>query len=90
MGNLWEPGSFASGDIPEQPPGYKFVLWDTDAKINGLLAADLDTVVSHVIADFEGSTGFSNGFFVTDCKNNLGQVTIEKDFFPNASRGNHR
>ena len=62
MGNLWEPGSFASGDIPEQPPGYKFVLWDTDAKINGLLAADLDTVVSHVIADFEGSTGFSNGF----------------------------
>ena len=64
MGNLWELGSFASGGIPERPPGYQFVLWDTDAKINGLVAADLDTLVSHVIADFEGSTGFSNGLFV--------------------------
>jgi len=84
MGNLWELSSFASGGIPERPPGYQFVLWDTDAKINGLVAADLDTLVSHVIADFEGSTGFSNGLFVmttaTDHKNNLNRSTIKKTF----------
>ena len=74
MGNLWELGSFASGGIPERPPGYQFVLWDTDAKINGLVAADLDTLVSHVIADFEGSTGFSNGLFV------MTRSTIKKTF----------
>jgi len=84
MGNLWELGSFASGGIPERPPGYQFVLWNTDAKINGLVAADLDTLVSHVIADFAGSTGFSNGVFVmttaTDHKNNLNRSTIKKSF----------
>ena len=53
-----ELGSFASGGIPERPPGYQFVLWDTEARINGLVAADLNTLVSHVIADFEGSTSF--------------------------------
>ena len=75
MDNLWELGSFASGGIPDRPPGFQFVLWDTEAKINGLVAADLNTLVSHVIGDFEGSTSFSNGLFLmttaTDHKNNL-------------------
>ena len=56
MDNLWELGSFASGGIPDRPP--KFVLWDTAAKINGLVAADLNTRVSHVIEDFEGSRSY--------------------------------
>ena len=84
LGNLWELGSFASGDIPERPPGYQFVLWETEAKINGLVAADLNILVSHVIADFEGSTSFSNGLFVmttaTDHKNNLNRSTIKKTY----------
>ena len=50
MGNLWKLSSFASGGIPKRPPGYQFVLWETEAKINGLVAADLNTLVSHVIA----------------------------------------
>ena len=28
----WKLGSFASGGIPSRPPGYQFVLWDTNAK----------------------------------------------------------
>ena len=91
MDNLWELGSFASGGIPDRPPGFQFVLWDTEARINGLVAADLNTLVSHVIEDFEGSTSFSNGLFVmttaTDHKNNLNRSTIKKTFSPNASRG---
>ena len=42
-----------------QPPGYQFVLWDTNAKINGLVAADMDTLVSHVLESFSANTGFS-------------------------------
>ena len=84
MDNLWELGSFASGGIPNRPPGFQFVLWDTEARINGLVAADLNTLVSHVINDFEGSTSFSNGLFVmttaTDHKNNLNRSTIKKTF----------
>ena len=84
MDNLWELGSFASGGIPDRPPGFQFVLWDTEAKINGLVAADLNTLVSHVIEDFEGSTSFSNGLFVmttaTDHKNDLNRSTIKKTF----------
>ena len=48
------------------------------------MAADVDTSVSHVIADFEGSAGFSNGLFLmttaTDHKNNPNRSTIEKTF----------
>ena len=83
MDNLWELGSFASGGIPDRPPGFQFVLWDTEAKINGLVAADLNTLVSHVIEDFEGSTSFSNGLVMTtatDHKNNLNRSTIKKTF----------
>ena len=48
------------------------------------MAADLNTLVSHVIEDFEGSTSFSNGLFVittaTDHKNNLNRSIIKKTF----------
>ena len=36
MGNLWELGSFASGGIPERPPGYQFVLWDLRRELTDL------------------------------------------------------
>ena len=50
MCSRWELGSFASGGITSKPPGYQFILWDTNAKINGLVAADLETLVSHSCA----------------------------------------
>ena len=82
MGSQWELGNFASGGIPSRPPGYQFVLWDTNAKINGLVAADMDTLVSHVLESFSANTGFSDGLFVmttaTDHKNNLNRSTIKK------------
>ena len=48
----WELGSFASGGISRKPSGYQFILWDTNAKINGLVAADLETLVSQVLSEF--------------------------------------
>ena len=84
MDGRWELGSFASGGIPSRPPGYQFVLWGTNAKINGLVAADMDTLVSHVLESFSTNTGFSDGLFVmttaTDHKNNLNRSTIKKNF----------
>jgi len=60
------------------------VLWDTNAKINGLVTADMDTLVFHVLESFSTSTGFSDGLFVmttaTDHKNNLNRSTIKKNF----------
>ena len=73
MGGQWELGSFASGGIRSRPPGYQSVLWGTNAKINGPVAADMDTLVSHVLESFSANTGFSDGLFVmataTDHKN---------------------
>ena len=40
MHSRWELGSFASGGISSKPPGYQFILWDTNAKINGLVATE--------------------------------------------------
>ena len=42
---LWELGSFASGGLPDKPPGFQLVLWDTNARINGLVATELETLV---------------------------------------------
>ena len=39
INSAWELGSFASGGIPSKPPGFQFVLWDTNARINGLVTA---------------------------------------------------
>ena len=84
MDGQWELGSFASGGIPSRPPGYQFVLWDTNAKLNGLVAAHMDTLVSHVLESFSTNTGFSDGLFLmttaTDHKNNLNRSTIKKNF----------
>ena len=33
-------------------PGFQFVLWDTNARINGLVAVDLETLVSQVLSDY--------------------------------------
>ena len=84
MHGRWELGSFASGGISSKPPGYQFILWDTNSKINGLVAADLETLVSQVLSEFPYSTGFADGLFVmttaTDHKNNLNRSTLKKDY----------
>ena len=59
------------------------MLWDTDAKINGLVAANRDTMVSQIIPDFPKNVGFANGLFVmtiaTDHKKNLNRSELKKD-----------
>jgi len=84
MHSRWELGSFASGGISSKPPGYQFILWDTNAKINGLVATDLETLVSQVLSEFPSNTGFADGLFVmttaTDHKNNLNRSTLKKDY----------
>ena len=83
MHSRWELGSFASGESVETP-GYQFILWDTNAKINGLVAADLETLVSQVLSEFPYNTGFADGLFVmttaTDHKNNLNRSILKKDY----------
>jgi len=80
MCSRWELGSFASGGLTSKPPGYQFILWDTNAKINGLVAADLETLVSQVLSDFPYNAGFADGLFVmttaTDHKNNLNRSPL--------------
>ena len=49
INDMWELGSFASGGLLDRPPGFQFVLWDTNARINGLVATDLETLVSQVL-----------------------------------------
>ena len=55
-----------------------------NAKINGLVAADLETLVSQVLSDFPNNTGFADGLFVmttaSDHKNNLNRSTLKKDY----------
>ena len=84
MCDQWQLGSFASGGIHGKPPGYQFILWDTNAKINGLVAEDLETLVLQVISNFPANAGFANGLFVmttaTDHKNNLNRSTLKKNY----------
>ena len=81
MRSRWEFGSFASGGISRKPPGYQFILWDTNATITGLVAADLETLVSQVLSEFPYNTGFADGLFVmttaTDHKNNLNRSLLQ-------------
>ena len=83
VNELWELGSFASGGVPNKPPGFQLVLWDTNAKLNGLVAADLEAIVSCIIPDFPPNVGFADGLFVmttaTDHKNNLNRSGLKKD-----------
>ena len=84
INDMWELGSFASGGLPDRPPGFQFVLWDTNAKINGLVATDLETLVSQVLSPFPMNAGFADGLFVmttaTDHKNNLNRSVLKKDY----------
>jgi len=38
INDMWELGSFTSGGLPDKPSG--FVLWNINARINGLVATD--------------------------------------------------
>ena len=84
INSAWELGSFASGGIPSKPPGFQFILWDTNARINGLVAVDLETLVSQVLSYYPTSAGFANGLFVmttaTDHKNNLNSSALKKNY----------
>ena len=78
---VWNLEVFASGGLPDRPPGFQFVLWDTNARINGLVATDLETLVSEVLSP--RNAGFADGLFVmttaTDHKNNLNRSVLKKD-----------
>ena len=84
INGLWELGSFASGGLPDRPPGFQLVLWDTNTRINGLVATDLETLVSEVLHPFPNNAGFADGLFVmttaTDHKNNLNRSVLKKDY----------
>ena len=84
INEMWELGSFASGGLPDRSPGFQFVLWDTNARINGLVATDLETLVSAVLYPFPKNAGFADGLFVmttaTDHKNNLNRSVLKKDY----------
>ena len=77
-------GSFASGGLPDKPPGFQLVLWDTNARINGLVATDLETLVSEVLTPFPHNAGFADGLFImttaTDHKNNLNRSVLKRDY----------
>ena len=84
INGLWELGSFASGGLPDKPPGFQLVLWDTNARINGLVATDLETLVSEVPTPFPHNAGFADGLFImttaTDHKNNLNRSVLKRDY----------
>ena len=83
VNGMWELGSFASGGIPTRPPGFQMVLWDTDSRITGLVAADLEAIVGEIIPDLADSIEFADGLFVmttaTDHKNNLNRTGLKRD-----------
>ena len=81
--DVWELGSFASGGIPNRPPGFQLVLWDTNPRLNGLVAADLEAVVLRLIRHFPTHACYADGLFVmttaTDHKNNLNRSALKKN-----------
>ena len=60
------------------------MLWDTNARINGLVATDLETLVSEVLTPFPHNAGFADGLFImttaTDHKNNLNRSVLKRDY----------
>ena len=84
INGLWKLGSFASGGLPDKPPGFQLVLWDTNARINGLVATDLETLVAEVLSPFPHNAGFADGLFTmttaTDHKNNLNRSVLKRDY----------
>ena len=81
--DMWELGSFASGGVPNRPPGFQLVLWDTNPQLNGLVAADLEAVVSRLILHFPTHACYADGLFVmttaTEHKNNLNRAALKKN-----------
>ena len=81
--DMWELGSFASGGVPNRPPGFQLVLWDTNPQLNGLVAADLEAVVSRLILNFPTHACYADGLFVvttaTEHKNNLNRAALKKN-----------
>ena len=83
MPGNWE-ASRQAGSLANKPPGFQFALWDTNARINGLVAVDLKTLVSQVLSYCPTNAGFANGLFVmttaTDHKNNLNSSALKKNY----------
>ena len=83
INGLWELGSFASGGLPDKPPGFQ-LCFGILMRINGLVATDLETLVSEVLTPFPHNAGFADGLFVmttaTDHKNNLNRSVLKKDY----------
>ena len=78
VNDAWELGSFASDGVR-----FQLVLWDTNPRLNGLVAGNLDAVVSRIIPDFPANVGCADGLFVmttaTDHKNNLNRSGLKKN-----------
>ena len=49
INSAWELGASLQVESLANP-GFQFILWDTNAKINGLVAVDLETLVSQVLS----------------------------------------
>ena len=80
----WMLGSFASGGISSRAPGYQFVLWDTDPKLNGLVAADTHELDTEMLQDSSTNVSDSENLLVmttaTDHKNSLNRSNVKKNF----------
>ena len=147
INDMWELGSFASGGLPDKPPGFQFVLWDrrpdgsvgmalvlpaltdcrwlvripagplgslkcdppkgngrrpqkiqfvlwdTNARINGLVATDLETLVSQVLSPFPTNAGVRRWALRDDhCHRSQEQpqpFSAQKRLCPHAPRRNN-
>ena len=71
-------------ESPANPQDSNSYLWDTNARINGLVAVDLETLVSQVLSDYPPNADFANGVFImttaTDHKNNLNSSALKKNY----------
>ena len=78
----WEASLQA--ESPANPQDSNSYLWDTNARINGLVAVDLETLVSQVLSDYPPNADFANGVFImttaTDHKNNLNSSALKKNY----------
>ena len=63
---MWELGSFASGGLPDRPPGFQFVLWDTNVSPFPRNAGFADGLFVMTTA--------------TDHKNHLNRSVLKKDY----------
>ena len=84
---------FCFGRPSRQATRVPTVLWDTNARINGLVATDLETLVSEVLSPFPHNAGFADGLFTmttaTDHKNNLNRSVLKRDYVRTLRVGNN-